>query len=597
MPIDPPHRNLVQLLENAVARFGDNELFGTRDHEGEYHWVTYREVGQRVERLRAGLARAGLGPGDSVGIIANNCVDWAVVAFAAYGRRARLVPMYEAELEATWRYIVQDSAVKLLFVSNQEIADQLSDLPDAAPVLERLVLMEGRGSGSMAALEAEGQQEPCQALQPEPEDIAALIYTSGTTSKPKGVLLSHGNFVSNAWAGLRRFPELDENGRSLSILPWAHSYGQTAELYVFLQFGGSVGFMGSVQTLKEDFLKVRPTYLLAVPRIFNRIYDGILDQFAERGGVARWLFETGVAAAQRRRDLAEQGRWELLTSARFHVVDRVVFEKIRQRFGGRLLGALTGSATMNPQVSWFFHDIGIPVFDCYGLTETSPAVTMNSSTGFKPGTVGQPIDHVRVEIDRSVCEEGADDGEVVVYGPNVMQGYHNQPEATAAVITEDGGFRTGDRGRLDEEGYLTITGRIKEQYKLENGKYVFPVALEEEIGRVAGVANAVIFGAGRSYNICLLVPDLPAIGRLGEELGMEGSPEQLLLRPQLLEALGERIQQALRGDFGGYEIPKRFAFIHEELSLEGGTLTQTMKLKRRVVYERYAAEIEGCYAK
>jgi len=592
----PPHDNLVQLFEASVQRFADRRLFGVRAGDGSYSWVSYGETGARVDRLRAGLAAAGIGPGDVVGLIANNRVEWATVAFASYGRRARLVPMYEAELEATWRCIVEDSGVKLLFVADAEQMERLRPWVGEIPTLERLVCLEGQGTDSLAGLVRQGASAPQPSLQPEPGDVALLIYTSGTTAEPKGVLLSHGNLSSNAWAGYRCFPELGPHGVSLSILPWAHSYGQTAELNCFLQFGGSLAFMGSVETLSQDLLTVRPTYLLAVPRILNRIHDGVQEQLQQRGGLALALFRMGLSAAHERQLAIDQGQGHAWASARLLLADRIVFRKIRARLGGRVEGVVSGSATLNPEITRFFHYIGMPVFDCYGLTETSPAVTMNSSTGFKPGSVGRPIDGVRVVIDRSVVEEDSEDGEIVVYGPNVMLGYHNKPEQTAAVLTADGGFRTGDRGRLDGEGFLFVTGRIKEQYKLENGKYVFPASLEEHIRREAGVANAVVYGAGRPYNVCLLVPDLPALQRWAAEQGIEGTGQALLDDPTLLTSFGQALERSLRQRYGGYEVPRRWAWLQQDLSVEDGTLTQTMKLRRRLVYERYAQRIEALYS-
>jgi len=591
----PPHATLVEMFESAVAKHGDRPLFGTRQLGEPYRWVTYARVGGRVDALRGGLAQAGVGPGDVVGMIANNSVEWAVVAFATYGRGARLVPMYLAELETTWRYIVADSGISLLFVATTELAERLAGWVDEIPCLQRIVCLEGDQGDTLAALETSGAEAPVASMTPDPDEIALLIYTSGTTAEPKGVLLSHGNLATNSWAGYRRFPELDETGSSLSILPWAHSYGQTGELNCFLQFGGSLAFMTSVATLSEDFQMARPTYLLAVPRILNRIHDGVRVQMRERGGVAESLFEMGLAAAKARREAQAAGRRDLWASARFHIADAVVFSKIRKRMGGRLLGVLSGSATLNADICWFFHDVGIPVYDCYGLTETSPAVTMNSTMGFEPGTVGRPVDGVRVVIDTSVVDDGGADGEVVVYGPNVMKGYHNKPEQTAAVMTDDGGFRTGDRGVISEDGYLRITGRIKEQYKLENGKYVFPAALEEDIRRVPGIANAVVYGAGKSFNVCMIVPDLPALEHWAGERRLEVQGEEMLDRAIVLAALGAEIEIELRKKYGGYEVPKRWAWLRTDLSVEDGTLTQTMKLKRRVVYERYAGVIDGMY--
>ena len=589
--------NLVALFENAVTRFRDNPLFGLiNETRTGLDWMTYGQVGRRVDHLRGGLVHQGIGPGDVVGFIGNNRPEWALTAFAAYGAGARFVPMYEAELESTWAYIIKDSGIKLVVVSQPEIHEKISRLTVDNPVLEHIAVIEAQGPGSLAELEELGQQHPADSIQPDPEEIAALIYTSGTTGEPKGVLLSHGNFTSNAQAGYHLYQEvLTADSRSISILPWAHSYGQTAELYNWLLFGGSIGFMESVATLAEDLVLIRPTFIIAVPRVFNKIYDGLWAKMNETGGLARFLFQMGVDNARRKRELAAQGRSDFLVNLKVRLADRIVFQKIRERFGGRVEGSLTASALMNIDIANFFWDIGIPVFDCYGLSETSPAVAMNAFSANRPGSVGRPVEKVRVEIDRSVVEDGSDDGEIIVYGPNVMQGYHNKPEATRAAMTADGGFRTGDRGRLDEDGFLFITGRIKEQYKLQNGKYVFPGAIEEDIRLLPHIANAMLSGEGKTYNVCLVVPDFEVLGKYAEKQDLPADPRQLVQNPQIQEMLSAEITAGLQDKYGGYEIPKKFIFLADDFTLENGMLTQTMKLKRRVVMDAYSQDIEALY--
>ncbi len=588
--------NLVQLFETSVASYPNHRLFGTKASDGAFHWLTYREAGRRVDALRGALARLGVGKADAVGVIANNCSEWALIAFATYGRGARFVPMYEKELPQIWRHIINDSGVKVLLVSKPSIMEKVKQQRDTMPGLAHLFLIDGQGPETMAALEADGAAHPVASRNPAPEDVAGLIYTSGTTGNPKGVLLTHGNFTSNAQSGTRIFPELTDTSRSLSILPWAHSYGQTAELYGFILRGGSIGFMESVETLSADLVAVQPTFLIAVPRVFNKIYDTLTSKMAETGGVAKKLFDMGMASARRRRENPETGGgWA--NRIKLAIADALVFKKIRARFGGRLQGALVASATMNVEVAHFFSDIGIPVFDCYGLTETSPAVTMNCPAAHRPGSVGRPIDGVRLVIDASVVEPGAGDGEIVVYGPNVMAGYHNDPAATAAVMTPDGGFRTGDRGWIDDDGYLFITGRIKEQYKLENGKYVFPAALEEEIRLLPWVENAMVYGDGRAFNVCLVIPDMDAVARWGKTRGLAEDATRLVLRKDVQDMISADITGFLKGKFGGYEIPKQFVFVQENFSLESGTLTQTMKVKRKAVVSRYQEHIDAAYRK
>ena len=592
--VDKPD-NLVEFLENSLARRPDRPLFGTKNAQGVYEWLTYRQFGRRVDELRAGLAGLGVGRGDAVGIIANNRTEWAIAAYATYGLGGRFVPMYESELPRIWEYIVADSAVKVLFVSKPEILQKVSDFPQKIPNLAHLVLVEGTGTGSMSALEETGRLHPVKAIHPGPDEIAGLIYTSGTTGEPKGVLLSHKNCTSNSMAGVSMYPELTEEDVSLSILPWAHSYGQTAELNAMIYLGGSIGFIENVKTVVQDMALVRPTWLIAVPRVFNRIYNGLWEKMNEQGGIARKLFVMGVEAGKRRRELKAAGRSDLLTELKFKIADKVVFAKIRQKMGGRLKGAMSGSAAMNVEIAHFFFDVGIPIYDCYGMTETSPAVAMNASFAYRLGSVGRAIENVRIVIDSSAVEEGAADGEIVVYGPNVMKGYHNKPDKTREVMTPDGGIRTGDRGRLDADGYLYITGRIKEQFKLENGKFVFPAALEEEISLVPWVQNVLIFGENRPFTIALVVPDFLMVERHAEKNGISGDIRRLIENADIQAMITGEIQQILRGRFGGYEIPKKFLYLTEGFTSENGMLTQTLKLKRRVVLEKYRDRIEALY--
>ena len=593
--LDKPD-NLVEFLEGSVAKYPDSPFLGTKNAQGQYEWITYRTFGWRVDNLRAGLVQLGVKRGDAVGIIANNRTEWAICAFAAYGLGARWVPMYEAELTQIWKYIVTDSGIKVLFVSKPAIFEKVKDFPKEIATLERIVLVEGSGEGSMAWVEDLGSKKPVPSIKPHPQDIAALIYTSGTTGDPKGVLLTHGNFSSNALAGLKFFSEVSHGDISLSILPWAHSYGQTAELYGFIRKGASIAFMESVQTLASDMKNVRPTYLIAVPRVFNKIYDGIWAKMNQEKGIKKALFLMAVNSAKKRRELEKEGKSCPVTNLKYAIGDKLVFSKIREGFGGRLKGVMTASAAMNPDIAHFFFDVGIPIYDCYGMTETSPAITMNSPSAYKLGSVGRPIDKVRVVIDKSVVEDGAEDGEIIAYGPNVMKGYHNKPQATAEVMTPDGGIRTGDRGKIDKDGFLFIMGRIKEQYKLENGKFVFPASLEEDIRLLPYIENAMIYGENKPYNICLIVPDFVVLEKYAKEHGLPSDHKALVENPQIRELITNEVANSLKGKYGGYEIPKKFIFLDENFTVENGTLTQTMKLKRRVVVGKYKDMIEELYA-
>lgn len=590
--------NLVEMFELSLERNAERPLFGTADQNGTYSWASYRDVGKRVDDLRAGLAQYGVKSGDAVGIIANNRMEWAVAAFATFGLGGRFIPMYEKELPKIWKHIIKDSSLKVLFVANEAIYAGIEQIRDEVPDLEHVFLIDGTAKTNMADLERQGRKIPLRSITLKPTDTAVLIYTSGTTGDPKGVLLSHGNFTSNVLAGSKKFPEFNNENRSLSILPWAHSYGQTAELYNFINMGGSMGFIRDVTTIVQDMKNVAPTFLIAVPRVFNKIYDGIWGKMNQTGGLALKLFTMGLENAALLRKSSIQGKPALLPKLKYAIADRIVFRKIREGFGGRLTGALTASAMMNLEVAQFFTDIGLPVYDAYGLSETSPAVTMNCGNANKPGSVGRPLDKVRVVIDRQFADDddktGA--GEIVVYGPNVMQGYHNKPEATREVMTEDGGFRTGDLGMLDKDGFLFITGRIKEQYKLENGKYVFPTSLEEEIQLSPWVENVFIYGEGRRHNICIIVPDFVKLSAWAKKEGIDfAAPGELIARPEVEAMITESISAQLKGKFGGYEIPRQFIFVDEPFSVDNGMLTHTMKLKRRKVLDRYKDQVNLAY--
>jgi len=588
--------NLVDHFETATDKFKNNKLFGTKNKQtGDYEWLTYGDVRKKVDSFRGGLASLNIKKDDSVAIIANNRVEWAVAAFATYGLGARFIPMYENEILRTWQYITKDSNVKFLLVSNKDIYEQIKHFKDEIDSLEHIYIIEDDSELSMKSLEDIGEKNPIASIVPKFDEIAGLIYTSGTTGDPKGVLLTHGNFVSNSRAGNRRYHMLNETSRSLSILPWAHSYGQTAELYNWLFTGGSIGFMESVDTLAEDLIKVQPTFLIAVPRVFNKIYDGINAKMNEAGGIKKKLFDMAVSAAKQNREL--NGKIDFITKLKLKLGDKLVFSKIRAKFGGKLIASITASAKMNLEISYFFTDIGLPVYDCYGLSETSPAISMNSPEKNRPGSIGTALEFIDVRIDRSMVDDDSVDGEIQVKGPNLMVGYHNKLEATKAVFTDDGWLKTGDRGTIDDDGFIFITGRLKEQFKLENGKYVFPAALEEDIRLLPYIENAMVYGDGKPYNVCIIVPNCEVLTKTAQTLNMKTSVDKIIHLPIVQEFIAMEIKKSLEGSYGHYEIPKKFMFINEDFTLDNGMLTQTLKLKRRIVVEKYKNQIEELYNK
>jgi len=588
------YRNLVELFETAEREYADNPLFGTKNDTGDYEWVTYKQVGERVKHFRAGLASLGVKKGDRIGIISRNRSEWLIAEIASYGVGAWFVPMYEKELRSMWEYVLKDAACKILIVSTQEIYEKVKDFTELIPTLEKVIVIEGSGPHSMIAYEEIGKKNPVSACYPEPKDAAVIIYTSGTTGNPKGVMLSHGNLCFASQAGYHLYKEdLTEETVSFSHLPWAHSYAISAELHNVLQFGGSIGLMDTIKNMGSDLVKVRPTVLMSVPRVFNTIYKGIYKRMNEEGGMKQKLFIMAVSAAKKRFETGNSG-------IGYRLLNKLVLDKIRERFGGRLQFALTASARMNEEVALFFYSIGLPTYDAYGLTETSPVITMNAPKAYKFGSVGKPVEQTNVVIDQSVNDKPRDDGEIVVYGPQVMIGYYNKPVETKKVLQDDGGLRTGDRGKLDEEGYLFITGRIKEQYKLQNGKYIFPATIEEGIRSLPYVANAMVYGDGKEYNVCLVALDTENIEDWAHEMKLDIHPDDLLAgvaKPgsDLKKFLSIAISKSLKNDFRKYEIPKKYFFITEDFTHENGMLTQTMKIKRRAILNKYGEHLEQLY--
>ncbi|MEE8526808.1 MAG: long-chain fatty acid--CoA ligase, partial [Thermoanaerobaculia bacterium] len=512
MTPDADYTDLVDVLERSVERHPGGNVFGTKS-DGEWRWITYGEFGRRVDDFRGGLASLGIGQGDTVAVISANRVEWAIAAYAAYGLGARYCPMYESQAPKDWEYIVSDSAAKVLLASTYPIYEAVSGWAGKVGAVEQVSCMSlpAEDDASFLALEERGRSHPVATVDVDPGWVCGFIYTSGTTGKPKGVLLSHSNICSNINSVAELFP-IETADVSVSFLPWAHSFGQTCELHSLIARGAALAIAESVDKLVDNFAEVRPTVLYAVPRVFNRIYDGLQKRMAEGSFVQKTMFQAAMENAEKRKRLAAAGERSVIVEAKHVFFDRLVFSKVRQRFGGRLRYALSGGAALSPKVAEFIDNLGILVCEGYGLTETSPIVTTNHPAARKIGSVGQPIDGVEVIIDTSaVDEQGSVDGEIIVKGPNVMLGYHNLPAETAEVMTADGGFRTGDLGRLDEDGFLYITGRIKEQYKLENGKYVVPAPLEELLQLSPFISQAFIHGADKHYNVALLVPDRQAL--------------------------------------------------------------------------------------
>ncbi|MEN8234837.1 MAG: long-chain fatty acid--CoA ligase [Actinomycetota bacterium] len=587
-------RNLVELYESSVGRFAENPLFGIGHADG-WTWMTYHEFGEQVDFARAGLAGLGVEPGDRVAVISDNRVEWAVGAYATYGLNCAWVPMYEAQLSKEWEYIIADSGAKVAIVADDGIRAQLDDHRDETPSLEQVVVINGEAGGdaiTWAELLARGAEAPVDTIHPASEDLAGLIYTSGTTGKPKGVMLSHGNLTSN----VNVFPDMFDIGpddRTASFLPWAHSFGQTVELHFVIAAGGSIG-MTSARTLTDDLPEIKPTVLVSVPMVYNRLYDALQKMMASKGGATKVIFDRALANAHKRSELASRGKTTRWVEMQHDLYDKLVFSKVREGFGGRLKYSVTGGAAISVEVAEFISAMGMTVYEGYGLTETSPVAAANMLSARRVGTVGKEIPGVRIEIDTEVTGD-SEIGEIVIYGPNVMMGYYNLPEEDEKVFTPDGGFRSGDLGYRDEDGFIIIRGRIKEQYKLENGKYVVPGPIEEQLQLSGYVTNVMVYGEQRPHNVALIVPDMDALVKWAERHGLGDLSHDALLESEKVSDLYQREIDRLSGSIKGYEKVRGFVLEDEEFTPENGMLTPSLKVKRRAVMTRYGDDIEKLY--
>lgn len=579
--------NLVELYQWSCEQHAEREILGTRK-SGTWQWLTYRQFRELVDNMRGGLASLGVQPGDRVAFIGDNSVEWAVAAYASYGLGAAFVPMYQAQRPTEWQFILADSSARVVICTNEPTYQTLEAMRDRLPELRHVigVARPDGAPGSWNDLLKIGAEHPVAARSLDPQQIAGFIYTSGTTGKPKGALLSHGNILSNIDAVHEIWGDrvITAEDRYLSFLPWAHSYGQTVELHMLLSWGASLAINDELPRLVANLSEVRPTVLVAVPRIFNRIYDAMTRELSARPGILQRITE----ALQSDKPRAAGEVIDLPGE------DRAIVQAVRDRFfGGRLRFAFTGSAAISKHVIEFIHALGIEIYEGYGLTETSPVVTTNWPGVRKFGSVGKVLPGVRVEIDRSVTSDPRH-GEIVVYGPNVMRGYHNRASENAAALRPDGGLRTGDLGYFDEDGYLYISGRIKEQYKLENGKYVIPSPLEETLKLSPFIANVMIYGDGRPFNVALVVPDAQALQMWAQKTNVTLAADPTT--DDRVRALINAEITRLSADFKEFEKPRAFALVGEDFTIANGLLTPTLKLKRAEVVERYGKLITDLYA-
>jgi len=603
---------LHELQVHSSILYSDNELFGTFDNETKsYLYMTYAEYRTKVNQCRALLKDLGVQEYGKVAIISNNRWEWATIAAAAYSLNAAVTPMYEAQLPSDWKYILNDSGSCALFCATQEIFDQVQTevLPSTPTVQASLCLDAPLGDphAFQTALSlSEIDDSGSLIVRPVSDDLAGLIYTSGTTGRPKGVELTNENFCSNVKGATRSLVEdpkefIKESDRSLSFLPWAHSYGQTCELWSLMSSGASMGVCRGVPLILEDLQLVKPTNLFSVPTLYKKVFDGVHNLMETAPPLRKKLMKNAleIGKAKAASEKGTKSPFSTFERIKFRVLDKLVLSKIRGRFGGNLQLAFSGGAACPAQVVSFMDAIGIPICEGYGLTETSPIMTLNVPQNRTIGSVGRAIGGVTVYI---VDKNGnavapGKEGEICCVGPNVMKGYYNNKEATDEVISiaPDGKsrmFHTGDQGKIDEEGWVSVTGRIKEQYKLENGKYVVPSPIESAIGMCRFINQVILCGANRPHNVALLVPEWVAIRT---ELGIKDDTidDELANYPQVKDLIDNEIIKSC-AKLKKFETPKDWAFV-APFTAANNMLTPKMSIRRHVVMNAYEELISQMY--
>jgi long-chain acyl-CoA synthetase len=597
----PDVQTLADLPFHVMGRIAKPLVLG-RCREGGIDALSAKEFFERVRDLSLGFRALGMQAGDRVAIVSESRPEWVLSDMAVLAAGAVMVPIYPTLSAAQARYILQDSGARIAIVSTREQLAKVQEVRHLLPSLESVVVMDAgeagaasvvgfdevarRGHERMTAEWGSGKAFKDDAKAVSPEQLATIIYTSGTTGEPKGVMLSHRNLVSNMVAGAGAL-DVGQEDEALSFLPLSHSFERMVS-FVYLFTGVSMIFAETMETIARDIGLVRPTVLTGVPRVYEKLRARVLEKGRAGSPIKARLFGWAVGVGEARAAAELRGRRvPAFTALQWRLADTLVFSKIRAGLGGRLRFGVSGSAPLPPAVHEFFHGIGLPIVEGYGLTETAPILTVNPPDAPRVGTVGRAVPGVELRI--------AADGEILARGPNIMSGYYNKPEASAEVL-RDGWFHTGDIGTLDAEGYLTITDRKKDLIVTAGGKNVAPQPIESVLKSHRLVAEAVVLGDRRRFVSALIVPDFAVLERRLQELGRPfGEREELVSRPDVV-ALYEEIVDGLNHDLAQYERIKRIALLPAEFTIESGELTPTMKVKRKVIEERWREQIERIYA-
>ena len=559
--------------------------------------VSSEELLRRVAGLSTALVELGIKPGDRVCLFATNRPEWHTADFAITGAGGVTVPIYFNESSDRMTYILNHCGAKVIFVAGAAQLQKLLAVRSQTPELEQIIVADAGAGVPTECLRYETLIASAGSVdvssyrirvpQVLPGQLASIIYTSGTTGEPKGVMLTHANFCSNVVDSNDGVVFRPGEDIALSFLPLAHVYGRMLD-YVQIFNGVTVAYVEAVEMVAQALLELHPTILAAVPRVFEKIYAKIMEQGTQNTGVKRKIFDWAMEVAKRSWAW-RSGEGTAGPGVKFQwlIADKLVYSKIRQGTGGRLRIVFSGGAPLSKDLAEFFWAVGIPIYQGYGLTETSPVLTTNYPVN-RVGSAGRPIRNVELKI--------AEDGEILAKGPCVMQGYYRSPDSTREALTEDGWFRTGDIGYLDKDNYLFITDRKKDLIKTAGGKFVAPQPIENALKTSPYILNAIVVGDRRKFIVALLVPNATTVSAKAAEPGIKFASHAEMAAHPWVHTLIEGEVKRLTAHLAQYESIKRFALLPEDFTFDNGALTFTLKLKRRVVEQKFQDVIERLYA-
>ncbi|OBI40251.1 AMP-dependent synthetase [Mycobacterium kyorinense] len=590
--------SVARLFLDRIAATPEAEAFRYPHNHG-WESVTWQQVGERVRHLAAGLISLGIAPEDRVALASSTRYEWVLVDFAVMCAGAATTTVYPTTIPADVAYIVANSGSRVVAAEDQTQLDKLLQHRADLPEVDKVVIIDGQGDGDWVITLGELEQLGMQLLTNAPNAVeqrtatvgpghlASLIYTSGTTGRPKGVRLTHSAWTYTA-AAIDALGILGPDDLNFLWLPLAHAFGKVM-LALPLQIGFPTAIDGRVERIVDNLATQRPTIMGAAPRIFEKAHAHVEQMIAEQGGLTKRLYDWALRAGLKVSAARQAGsKPSLPSSLAYKLADWLVLSTIRERFGGRLRFFVSAAAALDRDVAQWFDTVGIVVLEGYGLTETAAASFINRPHAYRFGTVGWPFPATEVEI--------ADDGEIMLRGPGVMHGYHDLPDATAAALDQDGWLHTGDIGEIDVDGFLRVTDRKKDMFKTSQGKYVAPSAIAARFkGLCPYVAELIIYGEGKPYCVALVGLDSEAITQWAGKHGLADKAFNEIAHDQQTRTLITEYVDALNQELNRWEQIKRFTIIDRELSIESGELTPSMKLRRKVVVDKFAEQLSALY--